>query len=104
MGRMRYIASQLGLRTILWKFDPFDWRVGTVLRNATVTQADVDADCGLFINNLSAGTFDSVRGIMVTQELNNLTMQEAINWYPRLKAAFSYIVPIGVAFNKTQLY
>ena len=26
---------------------------------------------------------------MLTHELNNFTMQEAVNWYPRLKAAFS---------------
>ena len=25
---------------------------------------------------------------MLTHELNNFTMQEAVNWYPKLKAAF----------------
>jgi hypothetical protein len=60
-----------------------------VVGNATVTPADVDADYGLFINNLSAGTFNTVGGVMLTHEVNNFTMQEAINWYPRLKAAFS---------------
>jgi hypothetical protein len=79
----------LGLQTIIWGYDSFDWRVGTVVGNVTITQADVDADYGLFISNLSAGTFNSVGGIMLTHELNNFTMQEAINWYPRLKAAFS---------------
>jgi hypothetical protein len=60
-----------------------------VVGNVTITQADVDADYGLFISNLSAGTFNAAGGIMLTHELNNFTMQEAINWYPRLKAAFS---------------
>ncbi|KAN0114188.1 chitin deacetylase [Russula decolorans] len=102
--RIRYIANQLGLQTIIWGYDSFDWRVGTVVGNVTITQADVDADYGLFISNLSAGTFNAAGGIMLTHELNNFTMQEAINWYPRLKAAFSYMVPIGVALNKTQPY
>jgi hypothetical protein len=65
----------LYLQTI-WKFDSFDWAVRTVVRNATVTWIDVDADYGLFINNLSAGTFDAVEGIMLTHELNNFAMQE----------------------------
>jgi hypothetical protein len=60
-----------------------------VVGNATVTPADVDADYGLFSNNLSTGTFNTVGGVMLTHELNNFTMQEAINWYSRLKAAFS---------------
>jgi hypothetical protein len=60
-----------------------------VVGNATITQADVDADYGLFINTLSAGTFDTVAGVVLIHELNNFKIQEAINWYPRLKAAFS---------------
>ncbi|KAI0268546.1 hypothetical protein BGY98DRAFT_1109211 [Russula aff. rugulosa BPL654] len=66
--RIRYIANQLGLQTIIWKYDSFDWRVGTVVANVTVTPAT------------------------------------AMNWYSQLKTAFEYIVPIGVALNKTQPY
>jgi hypothetical protein len=62
-----------------------------VVGNTTITLADVDANYGLFISNLSAGAFDTIGGIMLTHELNNFTMQEAVNWYPRrrVKAAFS---------------
>jgi hypothetical protein len=69
---------------------------------------------------------------MLTHELNNYTMQAAVNWYPQLKAAFSvrvhtvrpgcsapkrltiffcfffclhqHIVPVGVAMNTTNPY
>jgi hypothetical protein len=85
---IRYIENQLGLQTNVWKYDTFDWRVGIVVGNATVTQAGVNADYGLFICNLTAGTFDTVGGVMLTHELNNFTMQEAVNWYPRFMAAF----------------
>ncbi|KAI0246826.1 chitin deacetylase [Lactifluus subvellereus] len=98
--RIRAIANALGLQTIIWKYDSNDWRVGQI----NVTTATVDSFYNLFINNLTAGTFNTVGGIMLTHELNNYTMQEAINFYPQLKSAFEYIVPVGVALNKTQPY
>jgi peptidoglycan/xylan/chitin deacetylase (PgdA/CDA1 family) len=98
--RIRTIANLLGLQTILWGYDSNDWRVGI----ANVTPADVDASYQAFINNETSGTFNTQGGIMLTHELNNYTMQEAINFYPKLKAAFSYLVPIGVALNKTYPY
>ena len=51
----------------------------TSLPTPLITTATVDADYGLFINNATEGTFDTVGGIMLTHELNNFTMQEAIN-------------------------
>ncbi|KAH9018837.1 chitin deacetylase [Lactarius hengduanensis] len=98
--RIRAIATALGLQTIVWKYDSFDWKAG----QGNVTATDVDNNYNLFISNLTSGTFDTVGGIMLTHELNNFTMQQAIKWYPQLKAAFSAIVPIGVALNKTQPY
>lgn len=41
---------------------------------------------------------------MLTHELNNFTMQTAVTYYPKLKDAFKYLVPVGVALNKTQPY
>ncbi|KAH8988263.1 chitin deacetylase [Lactarius hatsudake] len=98
--RIRAIAAALGLQTIMWKYDSFDWRAG----QGTTGTTDVDNNYQMFINNLTSGTFNTVGGIMLTHELNNFTMQEAVKWYPQLKAAFSAIVPIGVALNKTQPY
>ena len=76
----------MGLQTIIWKYDSFDWRVAM---QSNYTQADVDASYQMFISNLTAGTFNDVGGIILTHELNNFTMQEAINWYPQLKSSFS---------------
>jgi len=99
--RIRAIANAMGLQTILWKYDSNDWRV---FPGGNYTVLDVDTSYQLFINNLTAGTFDTAGGIILTHEVNNFTMQEAINWYPKLKAAFSYIVPVGVALNTTNPY
>jgi hypothetical protein len=109
----------MGLVTIIWQYDSNDWRVGT----NNVTTADVDNAYNLFINNATAGTFNAGGGIMLTHELNNYTMSEAIKYYPQLKSSFSvrsiphdqrplttltpfpqYLVPIGVCLNKTQPY
>jgi hypothetical protein len=65
-------------------YDSFDWLVGT----NNMTAANVDTNYQLFINNETNGTFDTVRGIMLTHELNNFTMWEAVKWYPQLKQAF----------------
>ncbi|KIK04456.1 carbohydrate esterase family 4 protein [Laccaria amethystina LaAM-08-1] len=98
--RIRSIANGLGLRTILWKYDSFDWKVGM----AGVTEATVDQNYQSLLDGANNGTFDTVGAVMLTHELNNYTMSEAIKWYPSLRAAFKYLVPVGVAFNKTQPY
>jgi hypothetical protein len=83
--RIRAIANALDLQTIIWKYDSFDWRSG----QGNFGPADVDGNYWLFVDNLTAGNFDTVGGIMLTHELNDFTMQEAIKWYPRLKQYFS---------------
>ncbi|KAI9456020.1 hypothetical protein BJY52DRAFT_1277572, partial [Lactarius psammicola] len=83
--RIRAIAHALGLQTIMWKYDSFDWSVG----QGNFTAADVDKHYNLFIEDLAAGKFNTIGAILLTHELNNFTMQEAIKWYPKLKSAFS---------------
>jgi hypothetical protein len=72
------------LTTIVWKYDSFDWLVGT----NNITSTNVDTNYQLFINNETSGTFNTAGGIILTHELNNLTMSEAVKWYPQLKQAF----------------
>ncbi|KAJ7725291.1 hypothetical protein DFH07DRAFT_253384 [Mycena maculata] len=99
-NRIRYIATQLGLETVLWKYDSNDWKVGT----DGITAQDVQQNYDNLIANASGGVFDTVGAIMLTHELNNYTMQVAMDNYPALAAAFDHLVPIAVAQNKTQPY
>ncbi|KAJ7244331.1 carbohydrate esterase family 4 protein [Mycena rebaudengoi] len=99
--RIRYIAAQLGLETILWKYDSNDWRAGTA---PNITAVTVYANYDVLIASVSAGAFDTEGAIMLTHELNNFTMQAAMDYYDRLADAFDCIVPIAVAQNKTQPY
>ncbi|KAJ7189935.1 hypothetical protein B0H12DRAFT_1246494 [Mycena haematopus] len=98
--RIRYIATQLGLETIIWKYDSNDWAEGT----NGVTQADVQANYDALMSNATAGVFNTIGAIMLTHELTNFTMQMAIDNHPKLAAAFSHLVPIAVAQNRTQPY
>ncbi|KAF8629725.1 hypothetical protein AX15_003303 [Amanita polypyramis BW_CC] len=95
--RIRSIATGLGLRTILWGYDSNDWRVGV----GGVTAANVDGNYQQLINEVDSGQFNNAGVIILTHELNNFTMSEAIKFYPQLRAAFQSIVPVGVALNQT---
>ena len=53
-----------------------------------IIAANVDTNYQLFISNETSGTFNTAGGIMLTHELNNFTMSEAVKWYPQLKQAF----------------
>jgi peptidoglycan/xylan/chitin deacetylase (PgdA/CDA1 family) len=55
--RIRYIAQQLGLDNVLWKFDAFDWKVAS----GQATPADVQANYDSLIADVGKGTFDTVR-------------------------------------------
>lgn len=104
--RIRYIANALGLQTIIWGSDSFDWELGLAVgpNGRIITQQDVDNNYQSLVTNATDGMYDSQGAIMLTHELNNFTMSEAVKWYPQLQQAFKYMVPVGVAMNKTQPY
>lgn len=98
--RIRAIAKALGLQTIMWQHDSFDWKVKAGL----ATPDDVNNNYQGFVQLAQNGSLRTGGTITLTHELNNYTMSTAMDWYPRLKAAYKYIVPVGVALNKTQPY
>jgi hypothetical protein len=100
--RIRTIAQALNLTSILWQSDSDDWRINT--GTPPVTSAQIDANYQNVINGVNNGTYNERGTIMLTHELNNFTMSEAIKWYPMLKAAFSKLVPIASAYNLTHPY
>ena len=54
--RIRAIANALGLRTVVWRYDSFDWKAG--FNNVTV--ADVDHNYRSLITSALSGVFDTV--------------------------------------------
>ncbi len=82
--RVRAIANALGLQTIIWQYDSNDWKVGI----NGVTQDTVNQNYQKLVDAANSGTFASQGAIMLTHELNNYTMQTAMDWYDRLNDAF----------------
>ncbi|THU99597.1 glycoside hydrolase/deacetylase [Dendrothele bispora CBS 962.96] len=99
--RIRSISKAMGLQTFMWGYDTSDADVG---EGSSVTPADVEQQYQAFINKAQSGAFNKTGAIVLTHELNNFTMSEAVKHYPELKAAFAHIVPIGVGLNITQPY
>ncbi|TEB23959.1 glycoside hydrolase/deacetylase [Coprinellus micaceus] len=102
-NRVRAIAHGLGLRTILWKYDSNDWKVGTGLGEG-VSSEKVDANYEHLIGEAERGSFDTGGAILLAHELNNFTMSEAVKYYERLKSSFKNLVPLAVALNNTHPY
>ncbi|KAJ7050669.1 chitin deacetylase [Mycena amicta] len=98
--RVRFIAQSLDLVSIMWKYDSFDWEQGT----NGVTPATVQGNYDKLISDAKSGALNSRGAIILTHELSNYTMQTAVDNYPKLLDAFDYLVPVGVAYNKTTPY
>ncbi|KAI6118230.1 carbohydrate esterase family 4 protein [Pisolithus sp. B1] len=93
--RIRAIAQAMGLQTIVWQYDSSDW-----LGDPTTTNENYQD----LINAAMNGTFNGVGTIILTHELTNFTMSEAIMWYSNLTSVFKHLVPVGVALNITKPY
>ncbi|CAK5274878.1 unnamed protein product [Mycena citricolor] len=98
--RIRFIAKALNLTTIIWQRDSFDWENGQNGITNTTVQGNYDS----LISDVQNGKYDTAGAIMLTHELNNYTMQIAVDNYPALSKAFSHIVPIAVAMNESNPY
>ncbi|BGO93650.1 hypothetical protein NBRC10512_002914 [Rhodotorula toruloides] len=96
--RVRYIANSLGMQTQIWRDNTFDYEI------ATLPRSQIEANYADIIKAGQNGTFANNGTIVLTHELNNDTMALMMENYPKIKAAFKNIVPIGVAYNNTQPY
>ncbi|CAG8797547.1 17640_t:CDS:2, partial [Dentiscutata erythropus] len=99
--RIRAIATQLNMSTIIWDLDTNDWNEAP---DGTETSAQVDTTFQGFVNMGLNGTYNNSGTIVLEHELDNNTMSKAIEWYPKIKAAYKYLVPIASCLNITQPY
>ncbi|KAF7317511.1 Carbohydrate esterase family 4 protein [Mycena kentingensis (nom. inval.)] len=98
--RIRFIAQSLNLDTVMWRFDAFDWENG---QNG-ITPTQIQGFYDKLVGDAKSGALDSNGAIILAHELNNFTMQMAMDNYPKIKDAFDYVVPVAIAMNKTQPY
>ncbi|CAG8788738.1 24718_t:CDS:2, partial [Gigaspora margarita] len=73
--RIRAIAQQLNLTTIIWNLDTNDWNETP---DGTETSAQVDTTFQGFVNMGINGTFNNSGVIVLEHELDNNTMSKAV--------------------------
>ncbi|KAI9013908.1 chitin deacetylase [Phycomyces nitens] len=100
--RVRAIAWQMGLRTILWDEDTNDWDMpGEGGGNLAPSKVD-----GYFQGWIDARTSgkDNERGhIVLEHELNNATVDMTEKWLPKLQEVFN-VVSVHACMNISQPY
>ncbi|KAI7878279.1 chitin deacetylase 3 [Lichtheimia hyalospora FSU 10163] len=97
--RVRWIATQLNLTTILWNLDTDDWAAGVTETVETVKKHYDD-----FIAMGSNGTFDKSGNIVLQHEINNTTMQMAVDHIPQIQKAYKHVVDVATCMNITYPY
>ncbi|CDH58740.1 chitin deacetylase [Lichtheimia corymbifera JMRC:FSU:9682] len=97
--RVRWIATQLNLTTILWNLDTDDWAAGVTEPVETVKKHYED-----FIAMGSNGTFDKSGNIVLQHEINNTTMQMAVDYIPQIQKAYKHVVDVATCMNITYPY
>jgi hypothetical protein len=100
--RVRAIAWQMGLTTVLWDEDTNDWNMpGSGGGNLSPSTVD-----GYFENWIAArknGTDNKSGHIVLQHELNNATVSMAEKWLPQVQEAFK-VVPWNQCFNVSHPY
>ncbi|KAI9091834.1 chitin deacetylase 1 [Phlyctochytrium arcticum] len=99
--RVRAIAWAIGLQNIQWNIDSFDWQMKPM---GAKTPAEIDANFQGWIDKLNNGTFGESGAISLEHESNEYTMNKAIEWYPKIKAAFKHIMPVVSCHNIAHPY
>ncbi|KAJ8654531.1 hypothetical protein O0I10_009837 [Lichtheimia ornata] len=99
--RVRWIATQLGFTAILWNLDTDDWAAGT---QPGITEQTVNQNYENFITMGKNGTFANSGNIVLSHEINNMTMDFAMKHYPEIKNAYKHITDVATCMNITQPY
>lgn len=98
--RVRWIATQLGMTAVLWTLDTFDWAAGTPGTTVdTVNQKYKD-----FIAMGTNGTMSTHGNIVLSHEINNMTMEFAMQHYPEIKAAYKHVTDVATCANISHPY
>lgn len=96
--RVRYIAQSLGMQTIIWSDNTFDYNI------ATLSRATIEGNYNEILNGGKNGSYAVNGTIVLTHELNADTISLAEEFLPKIKEAFKYVAPVGVAMNNTEPY
>lgn len=99
--RVRWIATQLNLTAILWTLDTFDWAANVT---PGITAQTVNDNYEAYIKMGNNGTFANTGNIVLSHEINNMTMDFFMKHYPEIKKAYSQVMDVATCMNITQPY
>lgn len=99
--RVRWIATQLDLTAILWNLDTFDWAANV---QPGVTEQTVDDHYKEYIDMGNNGTFANSGNIVLSHEINAMTMNFFMKHYPEIKKAYNHVMDVATCMNITQPY
>ncbi|KAI5480609.1 chitin deacetylase, carbohydrate esterase family 4 protein [Pseudohyphozyma bogoriensis] len=97
--RIRYIAQQLDMTTIVWEEDTndYDWSV--------VGVAEIDANYNSIIAKGAAGNYSKEGTIVLTHEIDGETMLLSEQFLPTIRSTFKGgVMPVAVCMNNTRPY
>ncbi|CDH55079.1 chitin deacetylase [Lichtheimia corymbifera JMRC:FSU:9682] len=97
--RVRWIATQLNLTTVLWNLDTDDWAAGESVPKSTVEKTYQD-----FVEMGNNGTFATSGNIVLTHEIDNTTMQLALDYLPKIQKAYDHVLDVATCMNITHPY
>lgn len=97
--RVRWIATQLGLTAVIWNLDTDDWAAGV-----TTTIEAVEKSYDEYIEMGTNGTFATSGNIVLTHEINNNTMSLAIDYLPKIVAAYKQVIDVATCYNISYPY
>ncbi|KAI8387489.1 hypothetical protein BD560DRAFT_363104 [Blakeslea trispora] len=100
--RVRAIAWQMGMRTVLWDEDTDDWNMSGAPNGGTLSPKKVDAKFATWIKNYKTGK-DKKGHIVLEHELNHVTVNMSMAWMPKLQETFNVKAALACA-GVTQPY
>ncbi|KAI7865572.1 hypothetical protein BDF14DRAFT_1823265 [Spinellus fusiger] len=99
--RVRWIATQLNMTAMLWNLDTNDWAAGSI---PGITADTVNQKYESYIEMGRNGTFASSGNIVLTHEINNMTMDFFVKHYPEIKKAYRHVTDAATCMNITHPY
>ncbi|KAI9280122.1 hypothetical protein BY458DRAFT_531942 [Sporodiniella umbellata] len=100
--RVRAIAWQMGLSTVLWDEDTDDWNMPGD-GGGNLAPSTVDGYFEKWIAARKNGTDSATGHVILQHELNNSTVSMAEKWLPQIQEVFK-VMPWNQCFNITQPY
>ncbi|CAO3650249.1 unnamed protein product [Cunninghamella blakesleeana] len=97
--RVRWIATQLNLTSILWNLDTDDWAAGF---STTVQQ--VQNSYNEYIQMGNNGSMSTHGNIVLTHEINNTTMSLAVTNLPNIMKNYKHVINVATCANITYPY